>query len=104
MLTKISSTATSTCILSAGLMPSPSRLLSTNSSTRGRFSTSAGIVSFLDRGVPYDPLAKPDPDLDQPLQKRRRGGLGIYMVKQYMDSIEYEYRDGQNILTLKKTL
>ena len=62
------------------------------------------IVSFLDRGVPYDPLAKPDPDLDQPLQKRRRGGLGIYMVKQYMDGIEYEYRDGQNILTLKKTL
>ena len=62
------------------------------------------IVSFLDRGVPYDPLAKPDPDLAQPLQKRRRGGLGIYMVKQYMDGIEYEYRDGQNILTLKKTL
>ncbi len=62
------------------------------------------IIRFMDRGVPYDPLAKPDPDLDQPLQKRRRGGLGIYMVKQYMDGIEYEYRDGQNILTLKKTL
>lgn len=62
------------------------------------------ILRFVDHGVPYDPLAKPDPDIHQPLKQRRRGGLGIYMVKQYMDDITYEYRDGRNILTLKKTL
>ncbi len=62
------------------------------------------IIRFADRGTPYDPLAKPDPDIRQPLRERKRGGLGIFMTKQYMDGIEYEYKDGQNILTLRKKL
>ena len=61
-------------------------------------------ISFADRGTPYNPLEKPDPYINQPLMERGRGGLGIFMVKQYMDGIDYQYRDGQNILTLKKTL
>ena len=59
-------------------------------------------VTFLDRGVPYDPLAKEDPDLSLPASDRKIGGLGIFMTKQFMDDVIYEYRDGQNVLTLKK--
>ena len=61
-------------------------------------------VTFFDRGVPYDPLAKPDPDVTLSAEDRQIGGLGIYMVKKSMDDVRYEYRDGQNILTLKKNL
>ena len=57
---------------------------------------------FYDRGVPYDPLAKEDPDITLSAQDRAIGGLGIFMVKKSMDNVEYEYRDGQNILTLEK--
>ncbi|MBR6872358.1 MAG: ATP-binding protein [Ruminococcus sp.] len=62
------------------------------------------VISFTDSGKPYDPLAKPDPDIDLPLHQRPRGGLGIFMVKKTMDDVTYEYKDGQNILTIKKTL
>ena len=62
------------------------------------------IVTFLDCGVPYDPLAKPDPDLSLAAEDREIGGLGILMTKQLMDAVRYDYRDGQNILTLKKRL
>ena len=61
-------------------------------------------ITFMDRGVPYNPLENPDPDISLPLRDRKRGGLGIFMAKQYMDDIAYQYKDGQNILTLKKRL
>ena len=59
-------------------------------------------ITFLDRGVPFDPLAKPDPDVTLQAEDRKIGGLGIYMVKKSMNAVEYEYRDGQNILTIRK--
>ena len=59
-------------------------------------------VTFTDRGIPYDPLSKPDPDVTLSAEERQIGGLGIYMVKKTMDEMEYEYRDGQNVLRLKK--
>ncbi|SCW41293.1 Anti-sigma regulatory factor (Ser/Thr protein kinase) [Ruminococcaceae bacterium YRB3002] len=62
------------------------------------------IISFVDGGVPYDPLAKPDPNLKIPVRDRRKGGLGIFIVKKTMDDVSYEYKDGQNILTIMKTL
>ena len=62
------------------------------------------ILTFVDRGVPYDPLKKPDPDVSQPLKDRALGGLGIFMVKQMMDDVQYEYRDGKNILTFRKNM
>ena len=62
------------------------------------------FITFLDRGIPYDPLSKPDPDVTLPAEDRQIGGLGIYMVKKSMDDVRYEYRDGQNILTLVKEL
>ena len=61
-------------------------------------------ITFLDHGVPYDPLAKDDPDVTLSAQERAIGGLGIFMTKQLMDDVAYAYKDGQNILTLKKNL
>ena len=64
----------------------------------------AVVVTFIDKGVPYDPLAKTDPDTTLSAEEREIGGLGIFMVKKTMDEITYEYKDGQNILTIKKSL
>ena len=64
----------------------------------------AVTITFIDNGVPYDPLAKADPDTTLSAEEREIGGLGIYMVKKSMDEITYEYKDGQNILTIKKNL
>lgn len=61
-------------------------------------------ITFIDHGVPYDPLAKQDPDLTLSADDRQIGGLGIFMTKKIMDDVAYEYKDGQNILTLKKQL
>ena len=61
-------------------------------------------ITFVDHGIPYDPLAREDPDVTLPADEREIGGLGIFMTKKMMDDIAYEYRDGQNILTLKKNL
>ena len=62
------------------------------------------IITFIDKGVPYNPLEKEDPDTTLSADERQIGGLGIYMVKKSMDSMEYEYRNGQNILSIKKIL
>ena len=61
-------------------------------------------ITFIDRGVPYNPLEKPDPDVTLPIDERKIGGLGIYMVKKSMDNVIYEHRDGQNVLTIEKNL
>ena len=61
-------------------------------------------ITFIDNGVPYDPLAKADPNTTLSAEERKIGGLGIYMVKKSMDDITYEYKDGQNILAIKKNL
>ena len=64
----------------------------------------AVTITFIDNGVPYDPLAKADPDTTLSAEERESGGLGIYIVKKSMDDITYEYKDGQNILAIKKNL
>ena len=61
-------------------------------------------ITFIDHGIPYDPLSRTDPDTSLPAEERGIGGLGIFMTKKLMDDIAYEYRDGQNILTMKKAL
>lgn len=62
----------------------------------------AAVIIFTDSGTEYDPFAAEEPDITLPLEKRRIGGLGIYIVKKLMDSVSYEYRDGMNILRLRK--
>lgn len=61
-------------------------------------------ITFIDNGRQYDPLAKDDPDITLSLKERKKGGLGIFMVKESMDNVSYEYTDGKNILTIKKNL
>ncbi len=61
-------------------------------------------ITFIDHGIPYDPLTKADPDVTLSAEERQIGGLGIYIVKKSMDAITYVYRDGQNILCIRKTL
>ena len=61
-------------------------------------------ITFIDKGVPYDPLKKDDPDVTLSVEERQIGGLGIFMVKKSMDDMLYEYKDGQNILTIVKQL
>ena len=62
------------------------------------------VLTFLDNGVPFDPLKKEDPDITLSINERPIGGLGIFMVKKSMDDVHYEYKDGQNILTIRKEL
>lgn len=64
----------------------------------------AVVVTFIDEGKPYDPLAKADPDITLSAEEREVGGLGIYMVKKSMDDVTYEYKDGRNILKIKKSI
>ena len=59
-------------------------------------------ICFIDSGIPYDPLKKEDPDVTLSAADRQIGGLGIFMAKKSVDDITYEYREGKNILTLKK--
>ena len=59
---------------------------------------------FSDTGGPFNPLDRPDPDVTLSAVDRRIGGLGIYLTKKYMDSLEYRYEDGKNILTMKKVI
>ena len=64
----------------------------------------AVIVTFIDKGMPYDPLRAAEPDITLSAEERNLGGLGIYMVKKSMDEITYEYKDGKNIMSIKKKL
>ena len=61
-------------------------------------------ITFLDNGVPFDPVSRADADISPEAIKSRIGGLGIHMVKKYMDDVTYSYENGQNILTIKKNL
>lgn len=62
------------------------------------------VMVFKDKGIPYNPLEKPDPDTTLSAEKRNIGGLGIFLVKKNMDEVTYEHKDGYNILTIKKNL
>ena len=57
-----------------------------------------------DKGVPFDPLQKPDPDITLSAEEREIGGLGIFIAKKTMDSLRYSYENGENILTMIKTI
>lgn len=62
------------------------------------------IVRFTDHGIPFDPLVKQDPDISLSVDERSIGGLGIYLVKKTMDDVKYEYKNGMNVLTMKKKI
>ena len=62
------------------------------------------IFRMTDRGVPFDPLKKPDPDVTLSADERDIGGLGIFITKKTMDTVEYEYENGKNVLTMTKKI
>jgi len=61
-------------------------------------------IDLIDQGIPYNPLEKADPDITLSVEERQIGGLGIFMVKQSMDKVEYHFENERNILTLYKTV
>lgn len=62
------------------------------------------VITFIDGGVPYDPLATEDPDTTLSAEERDIGGLGIFMVKKSMDEITYRYEGGKNVLSIRKRI
>lgn len=64
----------------------------------------AVVVEISDDGVPFDPLQVPTPDIDQPLETRPLGGLGIHFVRTLMDEVEYRRAGGRNLVTLSKRI
>ena len=70
------------------------------------FDADSRAVTFrmADQGVPFDPLKKPDPDITLSAEERDIGGLGIFITKKTMDTVTYAYENGENILTMVKTI
>ena len=62
----------------------------------------AVVMTFMDSGIPYNPLEKEEPDTTLSAEEREIGGLGIFIVKKTMDEISYRYENEKNILTVKK--
>lgn len=61
-------------------------------------------VTFTDQGIPFDPLSREEPDTTLKAGERKIGGLGIFLVKKTMDKMDYQYRDGCNVLRLEKRI
>jgi len=59
-------------------------------------------IELRDAGIPFNPLEKEDPDVTLSADERKIGGLGIFLCKKMMDSIEYRYENGNNVLTMTK--
>ena len=62
------------------------------------------VITFIDNGIPYNPLLREVPDLDLTVEERNPGGVGIHIVKNSMDDVRYEYVNNQNILTIYKKI
>ncbi len=58
-------------------------------------------VEIVDEGPPFDPLAQPDPDTALELEQRQPGGLGIFMIRQLTDAVNYRREVGRNVLTIR---
>ena len=68
-----------------------------------RLEADALVVVIVDDGRPFDPTGTPDPDIEASLEERDVGGLGLFLVHQMMDEVEYRHVDGRNVVTLTKS-
>ena len=62
----------------------------------------SAVITFLDGGTPFNPLENQEPDVSLSAEEREVGGLGVFLVKKTMDDVSYEYKDGKNVLRMKK--
>ena len=62
------------------------------------------LLRFEDSGKPYNPLESTAPDLDKPLMEREIGGLGVFILKKFMDTINYSRVDNKNVLVMTKRI
>jgi sigma-B regulation protein RsbU (phosphoserine phosphatase) len=85
-----------------GASPADTRTVTIQCETKQDAEQTRLILSFSDRGEPFNPLERADPDLSLPLEQREAGGLGILLVKRTMDTIRYSYDDGMNSLVIEK--
>jgi anti-sigma regulatory factor (Ser/Thr protein kinase) len=70
------------------------------------FDAESRVATFrmADKGIPFDPLNKPDPDITLNAENRDIGGLGIFITKKTMDTVTYAYENGENVLIMKKKI
>ena len=70
------------------------------------FDADSRTITFrlADKGTPFDPLKKPDPDITLSAEEREIGGLGIFITKKTMDTVTYAYENGENVLTMIKKI
>lgn len=61
-------------------------------------------ITIRDWGKPFDPDAIPEPDLTLPLEERKVGGLGMYIMRKLMDEVAYEFHEEGNALVLRKVI
>lgn len=61
-------------------------------------------ITVCDRGKPFDPTKVPEPDLTSPLEERKTGGLGLYLMRKLMDRVEFRFEEGENILVMAKRI
>ncbi|HAH25981.1 MAG TPA: ATP-binding protein [Prolixibacteraceae bacterium] len=61
-------------------------------------------IKITDNGIPFNPLSQQQPDITLPAEERSVGGLGIFLISQMMDSLQYARQKNQNILTLNKSI
>ena len=66
--------------------------------------TRTAKITLIDSGVPFNPLAAAEPDTTSAAEDRPIGGLGIFLVRKTMDDVQYEYRDGHNVFSMKKKI
>lgn len=59
------------------------------------------VITLIDKGLPFNPLEKDDPDITLSAEERNIGGLGIFICKKMMDKIDYKFENGSNILTME---
>ncbi len=72
--------------------------------TGGELKNPVVKIEFYDEGIAFDPLEKEDPDTSLPAEERDIGGLGIFLVKKYMDFVSYERKGNLNVFTMTKKL
>lgn len=62
------------------------------------------VLRISDDAVAFNPLETAEPDVSAPVEERKVGGLGVFLMKKTMDDVQYAREDERNILTLKKRL